>query len=225
MDTWYVIFGIMGLGMTSAVHPCPLTTHIAIVSFLGSLSQERSRYWYIGSFILSYCLTLFLITQLIISSASGVASIARFLQSMSVVFLGPFLMIAGMFQLGWLPWQKSNSFQFWNKLKSDRPRLSVVIGLGSLLAVAFCPATAVLFFTVVIPLIITSELHYVGPCAFALGALLPLIAVAFFLGAGVGLLDRAQSRGRFWGRIFSRIAGGVLMLLGFYVTLRDIYGY
>lgn len=55
------------------------------------------------------------------------------------------------------------------------------LALGLMLAMAFCPETAIMYFGMLLPLSIANLFGWIAPIAFALGAALPVIAMVYLL--------------------------------------------
>jgi cytochrome c biogenesis protein CcdA len=89
---------------------------------------------------------------------------------------------------------------------------------GALLAFSFCPATASIFFGVMIPLSVKHGQSILFPILYALGALFPVIAASVVVRRGMGrVLSKRYSR------YFSQISGWTLILIGLYITLKEVY--
>ena len=93
---------------------------------------------------------------------------------------------------------------------SSAPRM---FSLGMALALSFCPATAGLFFGVLIPLATTSGQPVLYAFAYAVGYGLPLLTVAVCLAAGARFdpMRRFASAG-------SALSGWALIALGAWLT-------
>jgi cytochrome c biogenesis protein CcdA len=96
--------------------------------------------------------------------------------------------------------------------------------LGILLALAFCPATAVLFFVNLLAIATAGGSRVVYPACYALGAALPVAVLALFLGVGSRWLAAALNRTRQVQRWLNAVAGGVLLAIGVYYCLRFNFG-
>ena len=226
MELWLIIASTFALGVTTAIHPCPFTAHIAISSLLSSWGQRGARKLAIFvCFFIAYVATMMLIAVAVLYGVFAFSSLARFLQHLSQVVLGPALVLVGMFQLGLLPWQRSTwslQMQYW---RQREPSLKVVMTIGLFFALAFCPATAAIYFGVLIPSLLQHGAVMIGISSFAAGVVLPMIIVAAVVSGGVLAFDRDQTQQRHMAKRLSAAAGLVVFVIGIYVTLRDVYGY
>ncbi len=129
---------------------------------------------------------LSLVATLIGSSLMQVRLFSIVLPNVMRPFLPPFLIVAGILQTGVFAASgralTGTATEHWMKASfSSTPRLFV---LGMALALSFCPATAGLFFGVLIPLATTSGHPVLYAFAYAAGYGLPLLAVVVCLAAG-----------------------------------------
>ena len=96
--------------------------------------------------------------------------------------------------------------------------------LGILLALAFCPVTAVLFFVNLLTIAAAGGSRVLYPLLYALGAALPVAVLALLLGAGSEWVGTVLNRTQQVQRWLNRLAGGVLLALGVYSCLRFNFG-
>ena len=96
--------------------------------------------------------------------------------------------------------------------------------LGVLLALAFCPVSAALYFGSLIPLSIKHVSSLVLPGVYGIGTALPVLFFAVAVTLGTQSAARAfkvVSALDVWG---NRITGAVFILLGIYLSLVDVFG-
>lgn len=212
--------GIFALGLTTTLHPCPLTTNIAAISVItGSASQRRKYNWTVTGFALGYLLAFVGLATIISNSLVAMPAASLFLQRVIASFLGPFLIIVGMVltkMINLNKFYKSISLDknYWLTRGSFFP--SAV--LGAILALTFCPATASIFFGVMIPLSVKHEQTILFPILFAIGALVPVVGVSILLRRGVVTLVKKH-----WATLLPVVAGWILILIGIYITLEQLY--
>ena len=100
MSEFFVAGGSCFLaGFLTTVHPCPLTTNIASISFLSGLATNRKRINAVYFFFICGYLISYLFLGIVVSS--GLLSIPLLsgrLQKGINLFLGPVLIILGMLQ-------------------------------------------------------------------------------------------------------------------------------
>lgn len=229
--------GAVGLGVVAALHPCPLSTLSgALLLVLSPDSEQRGAagssqrpatdthmpvggrfVWRAGAFVLGMVFALSLVATLIGGSLMQVHLFSIVLPNVLRPFLPPLLIAAGILQTGVFaaPGRARTGTATERRMKasfSSAPRMFV---LGMVLALSFCPATAGLFFGVLIPLATTSGQPALYALAYGLGYGLPLLAVAVCLRAGsrFAVLRRYASAG-------SLLSGWGLIVLGTWLTWR-----
>lgn len=204
------------LGILTSISPCPLATNVAAVSYLGKDLSRPGRFVASGLLYAAGRVAVYVVlAALVVSSLLSVPVVAAFLQDEMNRLIGPLLIVAGLFVLGWIPLPSAGRGP--SEALQRRAAASGVLGaglLGVLFALSFCPISAGLFFGSLLPLSASSGSRFVVPAAFGLGTGLPVIAVAagvlFGLG-GLGKLFRAVTRFESWAR---RATGLVFLIVG-----------
>lgn len=203
----------------TTLHPCPLTTNIAAISFISGVSQHRRlQIFAIINFILGYMFALLGVALILNFSMIAVPRLSVMLQSVISAFLGPMLLLAGMVLSGLINLNRYyNTLQLEKKLEKSRSVLYSFL-IGMILALAFCPATASLYFGVMIPLSIKSDQIILFPLLYAAGAVLPIAITSIFVIRGLTnvLKDR-------WIRKIPMVAGWILIIIGIYITIEQLY--
>nr|WP_325289476.1 aromatic aminobenezylarsenical efflux permease ArsG family transporter [uncultured Bacteroides sp.] len=187
------------LGLLTALSPCPLTTNIAAIGFIGKEMEDRKRVFRNGLLytlgrILAYTLLGFVLI-LILKEGSSMFGIQKTIGTWGERVLGPALLVIGLFMLFG---DRLNLPQF--GFKGNAEGLARKGGWGALLigilfALAFCPTSGVLYFGMLIPLSATTTAGYLLPAVFAIATALPVLVVAWILAFSV------QQMGRFYGRM------------------------
>jgi threonine/homoserine/homoserine lactone efflux protein len=94
---------------------------------------------------------------------------------------------------------------------------------GAVCAV-FCPVSAALFFGNLLPLVVKTGSFLALPAAFGLGSALPAVGAAFLVAYGLKGAGKAFGRIQAVEKILRMSTGTVLVLLGLFLSLRDIFG-
>jgi len=214
------------LGLLTSVSPCPLATNIAAVSFLARRMHSR-RMAVAGA--IAYALgraTVYIIIGLLVALGFAAApALSRFLQTSLLPFVGPVLILVALVVLGWI--RLPLDFGFANPRVANRLAALGLLGeflLGMLFALTFCPVSAALFFGTLLPLAIASPLPLPVFALFGLGTALPVGVIAVLIALGLASAAKLIAGIQHWqGRI--RIAtGGVILLVGLWLTLRASFG-
>jgi cytochrome c biogenesis protein CcdA len=209
-----------GLGVVMMVHPCPLTTNSAALLWLGGRSRSGREAVVLGVFYTLGLMLSYTVLGVLIVVGVQQTGLSQFLQTRMSLLMGPLLVLAGMLLVGWLRWP-SWAGRFWQQRESVSRIGS--LALGGAVALAFCPVTAALFFMVLMPAVIARG-DYLLPAVFGAGCGVPLIAMAFLFGVA---RQRMQQRSAMFAKrqhLPARIAGVVLIMMGVFLTLRQVYG-
>lgn len=204
------------LGVMTSVHPCPLAANVAAVSMLSGWARKSRVFAFVASsFIGGYLSAYLFISFLLSAGALSIPSLSYHLQKTIAVLLGPALILAGMVLAGLI--RLDRFYQVRVLQRGKRPGFQA-FSMGVLIASSFCPATAAIFFGVLIPLAIRWEQTVLFPLAYALGVALPLIVVSILINRGsvIGLGENWQQR-------VPVIAGWLMIVAGIYVTIERIY--
>ena len=89
--------GCLSLGMMTTLHPCPMATNIAAISFISGVSVNKQRQVLaIINFSIGYMFALAGIALILNYSVISAPKLSIFLQRIITAFLGPMLILTGM---------------------------------------------------------------------------------------------------------------------------------
>jgi cytochrome c biogenesis protein CcdA len=171
-NTSWPILSAWALGILTAISPCPLATNITATSYIARTLNGRNKVLLSG---LLYTLGLaftYTMIALIISLGASKFHIAKFFQGNGEKFVGPIMIIIGLIMLNVIKFNFLGKSDLKNKLVDkfkDRGLLGSFL-LGALFAMAFCPYSGAMYFGMLIPMTIESEMGITLPLFFALGA-------------------------------------------------------
>ena len=86
------------------------------------------------------------------------------------------------------------------------------------MALSFCPATAAVFFGILIPLTIQHDQIIVFPLIYSLGATLPLIGIVMMVKKGGRLFLNKK-----WQKRIPLVAGWIIICIGLYISITQIF--
>jgi len=164
--------------------------------------------------------TYLIIGMLIVTSVLSIPQVALFLQHNMNRFLGPVLVVVGLFLLDIIPINLPGN-DWGVRLQSKVERFGVWGSglLGMLFALSFCPVSAGLFFGSLIPLALEYQSHVVMPTVFGIGTALPVFVFAIIIAVSArmvgGLFNTLQTFEK-WAR---RITAIVFIIAGVYYSL------
>lgn len=211
-------FGCLVLGIMASLHPCPMTTNIAAISMIvGFPGRKRRLLKVIVFFGLGYMISLVSVALIVNISIISIPVVNLVLQNAISLFLGPVLILSGMIIAGLL---KFNNF-YASPIKSNSIKNKSYVYIfsgGLLLALAFCPATASLYFGVMIPLSIKFNQAYLFPIIYSIGGFLPIVAIGFLIKKGGEIIMNRK-----WTKLLTSISGYLLIIIGIYISIQRLY--
>ncbi|MDO4159516.1 MAG: aromatic aminobenezylarsenical efflux permease ArsG family transporter [Prevotellaceae bacterium] len=177
------------LGLVVALHPCPLATNIAAMGYIARHVHDRKRVFLNGLFytlgrVIAYSLLGVILISLLRSGAD-MLSLSDFFGEWGERLLAPILIIIGVYFLLSRHIHKedhcpnvgsgSNRFKGWGG--------SLLLGI--LLALSFCPESAIVYFGMLIPLSSKSTAGYMLPVVFSIATAIPTILMAWAASYGI----------------------------------------
>jgi len=222
---WALYSTAIGLGLLTAISPCPLATNIAAISFMGrQLGQRRSVLLAGGCYALGRTLAYVALAVLIAAGLTGSAELARFLQRYLNELLGPVLILLGLVLLGWLGGTWSLQFAGDNiQKRAATGNAGWALMLGVLFALSFCPVSAGLFFGGLIPLTLAQASPVTLPLLFGVGTAAPVIGFAVLIAFAAGRVAQAFNCLTQIEKWVRTATGALFILVGLYYSLRHIY--
>jgi sulfite exporter TauE/SafE len=220
---WLAVATALWLGILTSISPCPLSTNIAAVSYVGRrVGSGRavllSGVLYTGGRSLVYMV----LGAVSVWSLMSMVSVSSFLQGTFSRLLGPLLIALGLLLLGVFELKVPSvgvSDDFRERV--DRAGVWGAGVLGLAFALAFCPVSAGLFFGGLVPLAVERSSPLLLPLVYGVGTALPVAAFAVILAAGVGWLGKALDRVQIFESWARRVTAAVFIGVGVYETLRS----
>ena len=210
MNTITAAAAAMGLGIWTALQPCPMAANLAAVSYLARRVDRPAKVLLAGLlFALGQAMAYVVLAIVLLGGMASAWRLSTFLQENVTLLLGPIWILAAMALLDMIrfrlpgvtigaKWQaRVDAWGLWSALP-----------LGVVLALAFCPASATCFFVSLMTIMATHHSRIVLPVVYATGSALPVAVFAAVIAYA------AQSLGRFWNRSIEiqhwlrRIGGG-----------------
>lgn len=212
--------GCFTLGLVTTLHPCPLTTNVSAISgILGIATTTGKRALAIIGFSAGFVIALVALAMILSLSIVEIHRVSLVLQQLVSAFLGPLLVLAGMVLTGLISLRR-----FYRVATFDRTSwllrgtLLSSVALGFILALAFCPATASVFFGILIPLTIKYDQPLLFPVIYGVGALMPIILIVILV-----MKKTFIGRKIDWTKKVPVFAGWILIAIGIYITLHQLY--
>lgn len=210
------------LGIVNAVSHCLLATNIVAISFISKDIQDKKKIFLNGIYYtLGRTVTLTLLAFVIIfllQGSTSLESIEHFMGHYGDMIIGPLFLIIGFIMLFadkiHLPSISLNLNKNMEKRFKSGSFSSFLLGL--VLALAFCPTSAFIFFGVLIPISTASSEGYLLPVIFSIATGLPVIISAWVLAFSFEKMNRFYDQAQTAGKWFRIILSIVFIVVGFY---------
>lgn len=209
------------LGLMTAISPCPLATNITAIGFISKDIENRNHVFLNGLFYTLGRAITYTGIALIIYLGADQFKFSGFFQQYGEKFLGPILLIIGLFMLDII----RINFPGFRKLTAQMEHkkswnfIDAAL-LGIIFALAFCPYSGVLYFGMLVPLTVASPSGLYLPVIFALATGIPVIIFAWVLAytvSGIGHIYKKIKTFEVW---FRRFIAFVFIIIGVYYIIR-----
>jgi len=203
------------LGLMTAISPCPLATNITAIAYIGKDVDNKKLIFTNGLIYTLGRVVAYSSLGIIIYFGASELNISRFFNSYGEKFLGPILIIAGLFMLDIFHFNFGNLNSLSEKLKFNNSKLSSFL-LGLIFALAFCPYSGILYFGMLIPLSISSTSGLILPPVYAIATGLPVIIVAYLLAFTLNGIGGFYNNIRKFEKWFRKITAIIFICIGLY---------
>lgn len=224
-ELWIGVATAVWTGILTAISPCPLATNIAAISFIGrKVSSPRATILTGLLYTLGRSIVYVVLAAVLVASALSAPAVSQALQKYMNQLLGPVLILVGMVLLNLIEFQGKGS-DLGQRVGRRVEGWGVWAGfvLGVVFALSFCPASAALYFTGLIPLAIRLESSLLLPLVFGIGTALPVVVFAFLIAVGTKAMAAAFDRVSAFER-WARLVTGVLFVgVGVYFCLAFVF--
>ncbi|WP_420209001.1 aromatic aminobenezylarsenical efflux permease ArsG family transporter [Candidatus Electronema sp. JC] len=207
------------LGILTSISPCPLTTNIAAISYVGRRVGRPASVLQAGLlYTAGRALAYLLLGVLLVGSLLSAPSLSQMLQKQMNMALGPVLIVVGLILLEVirLPTGKGGGLSAALQNKADSLGIGGAGLLGMVFALSFCPTSAALFFGSLLPLAVQQQSSLLIPGIYGLATGLPVLLFALLLAFGANKVAQAFNRITVFERWARRLTGVLFLLVGGY---------
>lgn len=205
------------LGLLVALHPCPMATNIAAMSYVGKDVDDRRRVFIDGLlYTLGRTVSYSLLGAILIALIRGGAELFQFGEVMSEWgerILAPLLIIIGLYLL-------YNDLLHHHDHVPHLPFGGRTVGafmLGVIFALTFCPESGVVYFGMLIPMAVESDYAYLLPVSFAIGTGVPVVIMAWVFAYSISRFSRLNKGMLLLKAWLTRIIAVLFILAGVFV--------
>jgi sulfite exporter TauE/SafE len=212
------------LGLMTAISPCPLATNITAVGFISKDIENRNRVFINGLLYTLGRAFSYTAIALIIYFGADQFKFSGFFQLYGEKFLGPLLIIIGLFMLDVIKIKFPGISGLTSKMETKTQwGYWDAILLGMIFALAFCPYSGVLYFGMLIPMTVASSSGLYLPIVFALATGIPVIIVAWILAFSVGSIGGVYNKMKNFEIWFRRVVAVLFIIVGIYYIIRVFF--
>ena len=214
------------IGLLASVGPCPLATNVTALGYMArQFSDRRAVAISAVSYVLGRTVAYGLVGLVILAAGAQVAAIARPLQDIGEIVLGPVLILVGLVLLDVIRPELELGGGVMTRLRSripNRPGSGAFL-LGFLFALAFCPYSAALYFGVLIPLALGASGGLTLPLVFGVGTGVPVLVLGLPLALGLGWAATGFRVATRLERLVRQAVGYLFVAAGAYLIVRFLW--
>lgn len=208
------------LGLMTAISPCPLATNITAVGFISKDIDSRNRVFINGIVYTLGRIFSYTILAIILMYSADQFALKSFFQSYGEKFIGPVMIIIGLFMLDVIKINFPGLSGLTDKMgKKGFARYWDVFLIGIVFALAFCPYSGVLYFGMLIPLTISSSEGILLAIVFALATGIPVILFAWLIAYTVSGVGSAYNRIKVFEKWFRKVVAVLFIAVGIYYVV------
>lgn len=209
------------LGLMTAISPCPMGTNIVAIGYISRDLESRKKIFLRG---LLYTLgrtigytALGIVLIMIIKGGSSMFGVQKFFTKYGEMFIGPILMVVGVFMLIGDK-IKLPSLNFNNEKIKATGNLGALL-LGIIFSLAFCPTSGLFYFGMLIPMSATTTAGYLLPILFAITTALPVMIIAWILAFSAQQIGVAYGKIQSIQKWMNLVVGILFTAIGVYYTI------
>lgn len=222
-DNGMPIMSVILLGALLSVCPCTMAANVTALTCM--LKQEDNRFLRLSLFyVLARVVAYSLVGILLCYFVEGVA-VTKEMISLMGKLAGPLFLVIGLLLLDivHIHGLENKGVTWMNRMFEGRYSVGSAVALGLLLAFAFCPYSAAIYFGVMIPLSCSVSYGLFLPLLFSVGTAIPLFFIIYLMKKGLEKRQRTMEKfKRFekWYRIAIAvvfIVTGLLFIWEYYI--------
>lgn len=173
------------LGILVAISPCTIAANLAALSFVSVGCDSKKSTLYQGAVLVLGKSLSYVILAIFLSQFAGVMEISDQYADTYVKIIGLLFIVVGVLMLDIVHLHGLEDVIVRMFKGEHKKNVWQTLLVGMLLALAFCPDGAVLYFGMMVPLTIAENHSFMVPLSFAVGAAIPLLIVVALYAYGV----------------------------------------
>ena len=211
----FPLLSALFLGIMVAVAPCTIASNVTVIGFLTGEEQNKRKVFFNGVvYTLGRTVAYGLLGTAIFYFAGGL-KIGELLQHSFGKIIGPLFILVGFLMLDIIHIHGlADKCLHRLNLKKLQKRNWSAFGMGLLLAFAFCPYCAAIYFGMLIPFSFTVSHGVTLPWIFGIGAAIPVLIMIGFIAFSYNKLYKLYNKLQKFEVWFRRILGVLFILSG-----------
>lgn len=173
------------LGILVAISPCTIAANLAALSFVSVGCDSKKSTLTQGAILVLGKSLAYIVLAILLSQFAGAFEISESFADTYVQIIGLIFIVVGVLMLDIIHLHGLEDIVVRMFKGEHKKNIYQTLLIGMLLALAFCPDGAVLYFGMMIPLTIAENHSLMVPFFFAIGAAIPLLAVVALYAYGV----------------------------------------
>ena len=177
------------LGLIVALHPCPLAANVAAMGYLAKDARNRRRVFvnglaYTAGRVLAYSV-LGVVLIAVFRGSGGMEAVGRWFGEWGEKVLAPVLIVIGLY---FILDRFLHRHEHCPDVSARGRRLRGTWGsllLGVLLALSFCPESAIVYFGMLMPLSARTPSGYFLPVVISVATSIPAVCLAWAVAYGI----------------------------------------
>jgi cytochrome c-type biogenesis protein len=219
------VLAAVGLGVLTSISPCPMASHAAAVSVLVRGAGSWKGGLVVGaSYALGRAAAYAALAWILSAGIFQLGPLVRKIQFHAESVLGWVFLVGGLL-LAVSPWLRlpgggMNTLRWKERLD----RVGHVPGaflLGALLALAFCPVSAGIFFGSVVPLAVASTPSWSVTIPYGVATALPVFVLVVAAGFGTHMVARTYNASQKIAPWLYRISAAGMIAAGIWLLMRS----
>jgi hypothetical protein len=216
------------LGIQTAICPCPMTTNITAIGYIGKDIENRNIVFWKGIFfamgtIIAYTGLAFILLP-VIRKGLDTYTAQKVISEVGTVVLPLILILFGLAIL----FGKNLSLPSLGLIAKGEEKLKDNAGkgyfgaflLGIVLAFAFCPTTGLIYFGMLLPMSALQPNGYFLPVVYSLASALPVVVIAWIMAFGISRIGKFFDKAKSFNKWLTYFVALAFIGVGVYFAVR-----
>lgn len=202
------------LGVLVAISPCTIAANLAALSFVSVGCDTKKSTLTQGAILVLGKSLAYIVLALLLSHFAGAMEISDHFADTYVQIIGILFIIVGVLMLDIIHLHGLEDLIVRMFKGENKKNIYQTLFVGMLLAMAFCPDGAVIYFGMMLPLTIADNHSVLVPLFFAIGAAIPLLVVASLYAYGVERVASMQTKLFSANSLVRKFVGAMFIIAG-----------